>query len=139
MRNFPWSHKLTNGMKMWKGNGNITTLLFSLKGVEILLTAFFFTSSDLLSSKQTCQSINQLIRLKGIFELNLCKDFRPHADNHSLKVDISTKYLITFLWNICQIAQGIHISSLNSHIQIKHEPVIGNKIKSEKQNFLTLC
>ena len=27
---------LANGMKMWKGNGNTTTLLFSLKGLEIL-------------------------------------------------------------------------------------------------------
>ena len=30
------SLKLANGMKMWKGNGNTTTLLFSLKGLEIL-------------------------------------------------------------------------------------------------------
>ena len=30
------NHKLTNGMKMWKGNGNTITLSFSLKGLEIL-------------------------------------------------------------------------------------------------------
>ena len=30
------NHKLANGMKMWKGNGDTTTLLFSLKGLEIL-------------------------------------------------------------------------------------------------------
>jgi hypothetical protein len=30
------NHKLANGIKMWKGNGNITTLLFSLKGFESL-------------------------------------------------------------------------------------------------------
>ena len=30
------NHKLANGMKMWKGNGNTTTLIFSLKGLEIL-------------------------------------------------------------------------------------------------------
>ena len=30
------SHKLANGMKRWKGNLNTTTLLFSLKGLEIL-------------------------------------------------------------------------------------------------------
>jgi hypothetical protein len=30
------NHKLTNGMKMLEGNGNTTTLLFSLKGFEIL-------------------------------------------------------------------------------------------------------
>jgi hypothetical protein len=31
------NHKLAKGMKMWKGNGNTTTLLlFSLKGIEIL-------------------------------------------------------------------------------------------------------
>ena len=29
------NHKLANGMKMWKGNGNTTTLLFSLKRLEI--------------------------------------------------------------------------------------------------------
>ena len=28
------NHKLANGMKMWKGNGDITTLLFSLKRLE---------------------------------------------------------------------------------------------------------
>jgi hypothetical protein len=27
------SHKLANGMKMWKGIGNTTTLLFSLNGL----------------------------------------------------------------------------------------------------------
>ena len=27
---------MTNGMKMWKGNRNTTTLLFSLKGLKIL-------------------------------------------------------------------------------------------------------
>jgi hypothetical protein len=30
------NHKLANDMKMWEGNGNTTTLLFSLKGLEIL-------------------------------------------------------------------------------------------------------
>jgi hypothetical protein len=30
------NHKLAKGMKMWKGNRNTTTLLFSLKGLEIL-------------------------------------------------------------------------------------------------------
>ena len=30
------NRKLANGMKMWKGNGNSTTLLFSMKGLEIL-------------------------------------------------------------------------------------------------------
>jgi hypothetical protein len=30
------NHKLANGTKMWNGNGNTTTLLFSLKGLEIL-------------------------------------------------------------------------------------------------------
>ena len=30
------NHMLANGMKMWKGNGNTTTLLFSLKRLEIL-------------------------------------------------------------------------------------------------------
>jgi hypothetical protein len=30
------NHNLTIGMKIWKGNGNTTTLLFSLKGIEIL-------------------------------------------------------------------------------------------------------
>ena len=30
------NHMLTKGMKMWKGNGNTNTVLFSLKGVKIL-------------------------------------------------------------------------------------------------------
>jgi hypothetical protein len=30
------NHKLANGMKMWKGNWNSTTLLFSLKRLEIV-------------------------------------------------------------------------------------------------------
>ena len=30
------THKLANGMRVWKGIGNTTTLLFSLKGLEIL-------------------------------------------------------------------------------------------------------
>ena len=30
------NHKFVNGMKMWKGNGNTTTLLFSLKRLEIV-------------------------------------------------------------------------------------------------------
>jgi hypothetical protein len=30
------NHNLANGMKMWKGNGNNTTLLFSMKGLNIL-------------------------------------------------------------------------------------------------------
>ena len=29
-------HKLASGIDMWKGNGNTTPLLFSLKGLEIL-------------------------------------------------------------------------------------------------------
>ena len=31
------NYELANGMKMWKGNGNTITLLFSLNGFEILL------------------------------------------------------------------------------------------------------
>ena len=30
------NQRLVKGMKMWKGNGNITTLLFSLKRLEIV-------------------------------------------------------------------------------------------------------
>jgi hypothetical protein len=30
------NHNLANGMKIWKGNGNNTSLLFSLKGLDIL-------------------------------------------------------------------------------------------------------
>ena len=55
--------KLANDTKMWKGNGITTTLLFSLKGLEILhqekrerenhsnetSTAFSSTSPDLLT------------------------------------------------------------------------------------------
>ena len=38
MGNFPWrwmDHNLDNGMKMCKGNMKTTTLLFSMKGLEI--------------------------------------------------------------------------------------------------------
>jgi hypothetical protein len=30
------NHKLANGMKIWRGNGNTTTLSFSLKRLEIV-------------------------------------------------------------------------------------------------------
>ena len=39
MGKYPWrwkNDKLANDKKMWKGDGNTTTLLFSLKGLEIL-------------------------------------------------------------------------------------------------------
>ena len=38
MGNYPrkMSHKLAKDMEMWKENGNTTTLLFSLKGLDIL-------------------------------------------------------------------------------------------------------
>ena len=39
MGNYPWrriNYTLVSGMKMWRENGNTTTLLFSLKGLEIL-------------------------------------------------------------------------------------------------------
>ena len=39
MGNYPWrriNHKLANDMKMWKGNGNSSILLFSPKGLEIV-------------------------------------------------------------------------------------------------------
>ena len=39
MGNYPRrqiNHKLANGMNTWGGNGNTATLLFSLKGLEIL-------------------------------------------------------------------------------------------------------
>ena len=67
------NHKLANDTKMWKGNGN-TTILVSLKGVEILhqerrgqvetivmehLTASSSTSADLLTSSiPICESIS---------------------------------------------------------------------------------
>ena len=39
MGNYPWrriNHKLATSMKIWKGKGSTTTLLFSLKELEIL-------------------------------------------------------------------------------------------------------
>ena len=39
IENYPgrrMNHKLDNDMKMWTGNGNTTTLLFSLKGLGTL-------------------------------------------------------------------------------------------------------
>ena len=39
MGKYPWgwmNHKLANGMKIWKENGNTTTLLFTLIGLKML-------------------------------------------------------------------------------------------------------
>ena len=36
------NYKLANGMNMWKGNGNTTTILFSLKGqVKTIVMEYF--------------------------------------------------------------------------------------------------
>jgi hypothetical protein len=68
------SHKLANGMKMWKGIVNTTTLLFSLKGLEILhqerigqvktivmehFNGILFHKSRPANKQHTNQSINQ--------------------------------------------------------------------------------
>ena len=65
--------KLANGMKMWKGNENTTTLLFSLKGLEILhqerrgqvkimvmghFNCILFHKSEPANKQHTTQSIN---------------------------------------------------------------------------------
>jgi len=70
------SHKLANGMKTWKGIGNTTTLLFSLKGLEILhhkrrgqvktivmehFNGILFHKSEPANKQHTNQSINQSI------------------------------------------------------------------------------
>ena len=64
------------GMKIWKGNGNTTTILFSLKGLEILhqekreqmdtivmehFKSFLFHNSGTTNKQNTYKSINQLI------------------------------------------------------------------------------
>ena len=71
MGNYPrkrMNHKLAIGMKMWKANGYTTTLLFSLKRLEIVhlerrgqvKTASSSTSPDLLTSNiPTNQPTNQ--------------------------------------------------------------------------------
>ena len=60
------NYKSAKSMKMWKGNGNTTTLLFFLKGLEILyqgrrgqvntITLQQSKSLDLLSINQTLLS-----------------------------------------------------------------------------------
>ena len=74
MGNYLWrrmNHKLANRMRMWKGNGNTITLLFSLKGFEILhqerrgqvtiivMNGFSITIPDLLTRSTTIYPINQ--------------------------------------------------------------------------------
>jgi hypothetical protein len=70
------SHKLANGMKMWKGIGNATTLLFFLKGLELLhqerreqmktlvmehFNGILFHKSGTANKQHTNQSINKSI------------------------------------------------------------------------------
>ena len=82
MGNYPWrrmNHKLANGMKMGRGNGNTTTLLFSLKKLEIVhletrghvktivmehFNGILFHKSGPANKQHTNQSINQ-IKEKG--------------------------------------------------------------------------
>ena len=79
MGNYPWrrmNHKLINGMKICKGNGNTTTLLFSLKGLEMLhqkrrvqvktiamehFNSILFHKYGPANKQHTNQSINQSI------------------------------------------------------------------------------
>ena len=68
------NHKLVDGMKIWKGNWNTATLLFPLKGTEILhqerrgqvktiviehLNDILFHKSGLANKQHINQSINQ--------------------------------------------------------------------------------
>ena len=68
-------HKLANSMKIWKGYGSTTILLFSLKGLEILHqerrgqgntivmgypNSILFHKSDPSNKQHTYQSINIL-------------------------------------------------------------------------------
>jgi hypothetical protein len=68
------SHKLANDMKMWKGNGNTTILLFSQKILSILhkerkaqvktivienFKSILFHKSELANNQHTRQSINK--------------------------------------------------------------------------------
>ena len=86
MGNYPWrrmNHKWTNGMKMWKGNGNTTTLLLSLIGLETVhqerrgqvktivmehLNGILLQSPDLLTS-----SIPTTNQIKKVSNLNLAQ------------------------------------------------------------------
>ena len=69
------SHKLANGMEMWEGNWNTTTLLFSMKGLEILhqerrgqvktivmenFNGILFHKSGIANEQYTKQSVNKL-------------------------------------------------------------------------------
>jgi hypothetical protein len=95
MGNYPWrrmNHKLTNVMKMWKGNGSTTTLLlFSLKGLEILhqerrgqaktivmehFNIILFHKSGPANKQDTNNSINQSIGLR--------KWKRKHLENFKM-------------------------------------------------------
>ena len=70
------NHKLANGTKMWKENGNTTILSFSFKGFEILhqergeqvktiviehFNSIIFHKQGPIKKQHTNQSINQSI------------------------------------------------------------------------------
>ena len=77
---------MTNGMKIWEGNGNTTALLFSLKGLEIVheqrrgqvktivmehLNGILFHKSGPANKQHTNQSINLRGRSRSqCYELN---------------------------------------------------------------------
>ena len=67
-------NNLANGMKMWKGNGKTTIILFSLKGLEILhqeregqvntIVMKEFKKSGPANKPYSNQSINRFIELR---------------------------------------------------------------------------
>ena len=74
------NHKLANGMKMWKRNGNTTTLLFSQKRLEIVyqerrgqvktmvmehFNGILFHKSGPANKQHTNQTTNQNVLLFG--------------------------------------------------------------------------
>ena len=96
------NHKLANPMNMWKGNGYTTTLLFTLKGLEILhqerrgqvktivmenFNSFFFHKFGPANKQHTNQSINRaglnsdvLIGILSLFHS------ANHIDTYFLKI-----------------------------------------------------
>jgi hypothetical protein len=80
------NHKLANNMMMWKENRNTNTLLFSLKGLEILhkerrgqvktivmehFNDILFHKSGPVNKHHTNQSINYLVEHRTGQKVNL--------------------------------------------------------------------
>ena len=112
MGNYPWrrmNHKLTNGMKIWKGKGNTITLLFSLKWLEILhqerrgqvntvviehFNRILFHRSWPANKQHTYQTINQSqhLALDSKWRWDNLENFTKHFNKWFIMLQIAPSY-----------------------------------------------